>query len=230
MVGIEEQGMQPNAALNLSRYTFADSILRESVGALISRTIFDIGSHDDRMLEQVSALGLSWVGFDLNPAGPNVIRWDLDDACPVHDASPGIVLLLDVIEHLYNPGMAIANIAAIMAPGALLVVTMPNPRWSRSRLHALLTGYPACFTESDLRHNHHVFTPWPHVIEHLLTGAGFVIERYVTLDGTYTWPAFILSPWYVVRLAHATMNKLIEWCDPSACGMSYAVVARRTQN
>jgi SAM-dependent methyltransferase len=220
--------MHPSVALNLSRYAFAESIVRQNVGALISKTVFDVGSHDDRMCEQVSALGLTWVGFDLKPAGSNVVLWNLNDVCPVHDASPGMVLLLDVIEHLYNPGKAVANIATIMAPGALLVVTMPNPRWSRSRLHALLTGYPACFTESDLRFNHHVFTPWPHVIEHLLMESGFVIEQCVTLDGSYSWPAFTLSPKYAARLAHAAINKLIEWYDPSACGMSYAVVARRT--
>jgi hypothetical protein len=141
--------------------------------------------------------------------------------------SPSIVFLLDVIEHCYNPGLAVANIADIMSPGAVLVLTTPNPRWSRSRLYALTTGYPACFTESDLSRNHHVFTPWPHVIEHLLTGAGFTIERYVTIDGTYSWPAFTLSAMYGVRIVHAAVNKFIEWHDRSACGMSYAVVARR---
>jgi hypothetical protein len=220
--------MQSSAALNLSRYEFADAIAREVGSKMVSKTVFDVGAHDDRMRGPISALDLDWYGFDLKPGCPDVVRWDLNERCPVRDASPGIVFLLDVIEHLYNPGLAVANIAATMDPGALLVVTTPNPRWSRSRLHALMTGYPACFTESDLHHNHHVFTPWPHVIEHLLTGAGFNIERYVTIDGPYNWPAFTLSPMYGVRIVHAAINKLIEWHDPSACGMSYAIVARRT--
>lgn len=221
--------MQPIAALSLSRYAFAEAITREHRSALVSKTVFDIGAHDDRMRGPIFALGLDWHGFDLKPGCPDVLRWDLNQRCPIHDATPSIVFLLDVIEHLYNPGLAIANIAATMNPGALLVITTPNPRWSRSRLHALWTGYLACFTEIDLRQNHHVFPSWPHVIEHLLTGAGFTIDRYVTIDGPYAWPAFTFSPIYFVRVAFAIINKLIEWCDASACGMSYAVVARRTE-
>jgi hypothetical protein len=219
--------MQLDAALNVSRYEFAEDIAREYISRLTSKNAFDIGASGDRIRGAILALGLNWYGFDLKPTSPDVRQWDLDERCPDTGASPGIVFMLDVIEHLYNPGLGIAHVAEIMKPGALLVITTPNPRWSRSRLHALMTGFLTCFTQNDLDGNHHVFTPWPHIIEHLLVSRGFSIERYVTIDGRYDWPEFSFSLRYPLRGIHAALNKFIEWRDPSACGMSYAVVARR---
>ena len=136
-----------------------------------------------------------------------------------------------MIEHLANPGIALDHIAATMAPGAALLITTPNPRWSRSRLWALQSGYPACFTQGDLDSNGHVFPVWPHILERMLTDRGFEIAEYVTLDGATTWPGTPYSLRYPVRCAVAATMMVLERRDPTACGMSYGVVAdiqRRT--
>lgn len=178
------------------------------------------------MKPQVEALGCHWHGLDRTPSSSFIATWDLTDPCPIDGAGAGVVLLLDVIEHLVNPGLALTNIARVLRPGGRLILTAPNPRWSRSRIHAVLHGYPTCFSRSDLDENGHVFTPWPHVLVKMLRDAGLELEEYVTLDGRTGWPGTPITYRYPLRLNHALGCALIERLDPSACGMSYGMVAR----
>src|ERR1700681_3255422 len=104
-------------------------------------TVFDVGAGDGRM-KRVEALGYTWRGFDLAPGLPEITQWDLATACPVPDANPGAVILLDVIEHCLNPGLALRNISNILPAGGHLILTTPNPRWSWGRTHAPGYGVP----------------------------------------------------------------------------------------
>jgi SAM-dependent methyltransferase len=216
----------PSDNLAATRYKWALQQLERLRLSPPSNVVFDIGAGDGRMKVPVEALEYSWHGFDLIPSSPNISKWNLADPCPVLATRPDAVLLLDVIEHLVNPGIALANIAKVLQPGGWLVMTMPNPRWSRSRVHALIHGNPACFTQSDLDLNGHVFTPWPHILIRMLQDTGFELEDHVTLDGKSGLPERPLSIRYPLRFGHALLLMLIERLDASACGMSYGLVAR----
>lgn len=219
--------MQLNGNLDSSRYEWASGLIGPLLGANVSKLVLDIGAGDGRMKTPVENAGGTYRGFDLFPASPQIDRWNLDDAPDKNSPRAGGALLLDVIEHCNNPGLALHHIADALVPGAFLVLTMPNPRWSRSRLVALMSGSPACFTQSDLDLNHHVFTPWPHVLEWLLNDADFSVEHYTTLDGARAWPDKHFDWQYPLRLGMAAAMKGIERRDPSACGMSYGVIARK---
>jgi SAM-dependent methyltransferase len=153
------------------------------------------------------------------------MKWDLDDPPPNEWEKGGVALLLDVIEHCNNPGLALRHVSQILLPGAFLILTTPNPLWSRSRFEALAKGLPTCFKQSDLDLNHHVFTPWPHILQRLLSDSGFAIRHYFTLDGKTNWPRPRAQLKYPARLLFAMLNKLVESRDPSACGMSYGILA-----
>jgi hypothetical protein len=219
--------MKLTGNLAASRYAYAEDVAGRRLGGSSDKNIFDVGAGDGTMRSRLEAAGFEWFGFDL-AAQDSVTRWDLRFPCPVNDISPNLVLWLDVIEHLTDPGIALDNIAATMPAGAALVITTPNPRWSRSRLWALATGNPACFTQDDLNSNGHVFPVWPHVLERMLTDRGFEIAEYVTLDGATSWPGAPYSIRYPVRCALAAANMFLEWRDPTACGMSYGIVANHS--
>jgi hypothetical protein len=223
-----QRALTPSGNLMESRYEWAFNTLECMRPSLPTKTVLDIGAGDGRM-KRIETLGLAWQGFDLNPSAPGIARWDLTDPCPVSNIEPGAAILLDVIEHCLNPGLALRNISNILPVDAYLILTMPNPRWSRSRTHALVYGVPGCFTQSDLDLNHHVFPPWPHIIEKMLRDVGLDIEDYVTLDGKTDWPARPLSLSFPLRCGHALLMFLIETFDRSACGMSYGLVARKTK-
>lgn len=216
--------MKLSGNLDLSRYAYAEGVAKRKLGAANSKTIFDVGADNGIMKRPLESAGFTWFGFDI-AVRDGISRWDLKNPCPIQGVAPDLVLWLDVIEHLANPGIALDHIVATMAPGATLLITTPNPRWSRSRLWALQSGYPVCFTQDDLELNGHVFPVWPHVLERMLTERGFQIAEYVTLDGVTSWPGAPYSLRYPVRCAVAAMMMLLESRDPTARGMSYGVVA-----
>lgn len=213
--------MRPSANLTLDRYAFAYDALELLLPLLPSPVVFDIGCGDGRM-SRIADLGLDWRGFD-QEAWSRAKRWNLDEPCSERTKA-GAILLLDVIEHTYNPGLAMKHISAAMLPGARLILTVPNPRWSASRIFGLFRGYVSGFTPNDLAENHHVFTPWPHILAKLLAGAGLAVEDYVTLDGRSS-PLRQRDP---ARFLRAAIQAAIEARDPAAIGMSYAFVARKT--
>lgn len=219
------QMRKPTANLTASRYEFAFTSLKSLASSLPSKIIFDVGPGDGRM-RYIESAGFSWRGFDQTAWG-DVQRWDLTEPCPTPDASVGAVLLLDVIEHLLNPGLALKNIATVLQPGGRLILTTPNPRWSASRVHNLFRGNLSGFTQRDLDDNHHVFTPWPHIVEKMLHDARLVIDDYVTLDGKtrlLSRPGTLFLPArYILNVVLIVMEKL----DPCSCGMSYGLIARK---
>jgi hypothetical protein len=207
----------------LSRYDYAGDVLKRYLP--VNRLVFDVGAGDGITRLKVLDAGHRWRGFDLEPASDLVQIWNLSNPCPVSDA-PDAILLLDVIEHLGDCDTALGNISAIARKDALLVVTTPNPRWSKARWMTLFTGYQTCFQVADLD-NGHVFPVWPHVMEYILAKHGFEIVEYATLDGPTRWPSLSALHRLPIALASALVCKAVEWRDKSACGMSYGVVARK---
>ena len=211
-----------------TRYQYAARMVGELAPLLPLPTVYDIGAGLGQLREPVQQTGLEYVGFDYQPQTKGMVVWNLDEKCPLDRPAAGLVLLLEVVEHLLNPGVAFDSIAGLIAPGGYFLVTTPNPQWSRSRLEALRTGYPSFFTITDLELNGHVFPVFPHVLEHMLKQRGFVIEQFVMLKAPTVWPKLQLRPWYPFRLVHAAANKLIEKLDKTATGGCYAVLAKKT--
>lgn len=219
--------MQLSENLALSRYEWAEQCLHQLLSVAPSHIVSDIGAGNGEMRGLVEAKGGQWQGFDLFPKLPEIHSWNLDQPAFKECKPAGIVLLLDVLEHLNNPWLGMQHLAEALLPGGFLILSVPNPRWSRSRYFALSRGNLACFTEADLRLNHHVFTPWPHIVEQLLHETGFQIEKYVTLDGSTHWPRSPYNFRYPLRCAFALLNMALEKRDPTACGMSYGIIARK---
>ena len=220
--------MKLSANLPVSRYEWAEICLKELITQVNSSVVSDIGAGDGRMKSVTESVGGHWQGFDLVPQTPEIHQWDLDFPMPSHFPSSGIIIMLDVLEHLNNPWLSVKNIANTLMPEGFLIITMPNPKWSRSRFYNLAEGSLSCFTQSDLDLNHHVFTPWPHIIERLLTDMGFSIEKYVTLDGSTRIPKNPYNFRYPLRFAFSLINIMLEKYDPTACGMSYGILARKS--
>lgn len=219
--------LTPSQTLAESRYEYAGRLLQTLATGKPGAVVFDVGAGTGKMKSAAEAAGLTWYGFDLEPAFAEVQKWDLVDPCPLQHVKADVVLLLDVVEHLFNPGISIGHIAETMKPDGMLVMTMPNPHWSRSRIHHLVYGTPANFTKHDLDANHHVFPPLRHVLKQLLKELNLSIESYVTLDGNEApWPKARLSLSYPLMCAEAIGRKLLERMDLSSNGMSYALTAR----
>jgi SAM-dependent methyltransferase len=220
--------MKLSANLDINRYEWVKQLLPEYLKKSPSTVVADIGSGTGVMRAPIESAGGIWQGFDLEPQLPEITSWDLDYSVPAEiQEKAGVVLLMDVVEHLNNPWNAFKHISEHMLPGGYLFLTTPNPRWSRSRWFQLMQGDLICFQPIDLELNHHVFTPWPHILERLLLDNDLEPQLYITLDGKAVMPGAPYNHRYPVRYLFYLMNKWIEGRDPSACGMSLAILARK---
>jgi len=227
MPDAQPKPQQPSQNLSVDRYDYAADFVETFAASNPGAVVFDIGAGKCPLKEPVETAGLTWLGFDLHPSTDQVRAWDLSEPCPETERKADLVLMLDVIEHLLNPGIGLQNVSNVLKPGGTLVLTMPNPRWSRSRTHHLLTGNLATFTQHDLDWNHHVFPPFPHVLKKLLKDADLEVRDYITLDGKTQWPDLRLSLSYLPLCVEAAGRKFIESRDKSACGMTYSLVSEK---
>jgi SAM-dependent methyltransferase len=212
-----------NGNLSLNRYEWASSLidqLREP-----SIRVFDIGARDGIILNLINK-PIDYVAFDLEPLKDNIIKWDLNNKAPSGLEKANLILLLDVIEHLNNPWICMQNLSSILKVGGKIVITTPNPYHSEARFTLFTKGWMPCFTVSDLELNHHVFTPWPHVLEKLLLDNGLVIEHLVTLDGETKIldRNLVRNPF---RIFKRLIKKVIESNNKMARGMSYGIIAKK---
>jgi SAM-dependent methyltransferase len=213
--------------LNCNRYEWASTCLQELLPLAPSKIVFDIGAGDGRMQQPTEMVGGVWKGFDLSPQSEKISSWNLDYSAPGGHEGTGVVLLLDVLEHFNNPWLAMQHLAEVVLPKGFLVITVPNPRWSRARFHALATGHLSGFSPSELELTHHVFTPWPHIVQQLLQDVGFQVEQYVTLNGKTCFPSGPYNLRYPIRLTYALCYKTLEKIDLTACGETYGIIAQR---
>lgn len=212
---------QPDETLAENRYQFVERFIAANPARVNDAIIFDIGAGAFPMRQAIKDAGYALRGFDLAPQSTEIEQWDITQPFQ-SDGRADIILLMDVIEHVFNPGAALANIRAVLKPGGILIMTMPNPRWSRARTMHLFTGYIAAFTQHDLETNHHVFATWPHIVMKMCTDAGLSVQSYVTLD-KFEGRTPGASP---IRWIEAAVRKLVEARDRSACGMHYALILR----
>jgi ubiquinone/menaquinone biosynthesis C-methylase UbiE len=112
----------------------------------------------------ISRGGISAIGFDLNlqlvsqaavknaPEGRFFVA--SIEEMPFSNASLEAVVIADVIEHLCNPSAAFEEIARVLAPGGMAVLTIPNPNFERVcnlfRLSQADIGHQRTYSREEL--------------------------------------------------------------------------------
>lgn len=219
---------QPNEIVAQNRYDWAISKLEAIKKVQEIKVVYDIGGRDAIMKARIEALGINYYGFDLFPLDGSIRKWDIEEEFPYNELpKPDVIIMLEVIEHLRNPWLGISNLSRLLSSGSSFILTTPNPHWSRSRFDLLLNNYLSCFTVSDLKNNHHVFTPWPHIVEKLLDDCNLEIKKYAAIDGRtrlFGKPINILFP---IVFFFRLFQFIIENKDNKAIGMSYGIVSEK---
>lgn len=87
---------------------------------------------------------------ELRAEGIEVHVQDVADRLPADDASLDLVVMGEVIEHVFDPDACIEEIRRVLKPGGTLVVTTPNlASWLNRAL--LLFGVQPVFSETSTR-------------------------------------------------------------------------------
>ncbi|MFM7466155.1 MAG: class I SAM-dependent methyltransferase [Cyanobium sp.] len=102
--------------------------------------ILDLGCGSGALLERLEVMGYrDLTGVDIRPpATTEAIRYvqaDLDQfRLDAADGSFDLALAVEVIEHIENPGLFLAELARLLKPGGLALFTTPNLHSPQAKL------------------------------------------------------------------------------------------------
>lgn len=144
--------------------------------------ILDAGCGEGVLVEEFAAKGFRIEGIDLNYESSIVRRGDILNMPFYEDGQFGVILLLDVFEHLAfaDQPRVLQELRRVLRPGGVLLVSIPNLAHWNSRFQFALLGN---LDRSDVETNHAGERPLHENIG-LLHQAGFQIERIVGITLT----------------------------------------------
>ena len=121
----------------------------EIVGSLPRGRLLDVPAGSGLLGRQLAQLGFEVTCSDINAKdflAPELPfhQADLSQGLPLPDASFDYVTCIEGLEHLENPFQATRELARVLRPGGVLLVSLPNYLNIERRLKFLVTG---CFTK-----------------------------------------------------------------------------------
>lgn len=128
------------------RYSAALALLRARPGF----EVLEMGYGGPDILATLAPLAARYTVADIVdrteavtlPANVATVVANLDDPFPFPDASFDAVIAMMVIEHLYDPFHAFAEVARVARPGAPILVNLPNIASLRCRFQLLAGRMP----------------------------------------------------------------------------------------
>lgn len=171
--------------------------------------MLDVGCATGVFLDGMRQRGWETYGVEINPEvaqyarqrlGLNVFASELSDT----DFAAGffdLVTLWDVLEHVYDPRQTLQEIARVLRPGGLLVLSLPSLGSFEARL------FGTHWAGWDLPRHLHLF-PQP-VLGQLLAETGFQLQKVSFFTGRYY--VFVLSTqlWLEEHLPRKKLRQII---------------------
>ena len=150
------------------RYSAAYSHLKAHPGL----NVLELGYGGPGIVDHMAPLAATYHVVDIvdriepahRPANLTVHQSNLDNRFPFSDATFDVVVAMMVIEHLYDPFHAFAEVARVLKPGGAAFVNLPNVGSLRCRLQLLrgqlpVTSQPNWFEIREWDGGHlHYFT------------------------------------------------------------------------
>ncbi len=101
----------------------------------------DISAGDGLSTRLLAERGWRVVPTERKVSRPGWVAADLLDDLPFRSETFDLVMMLEVIEHLPDIPHSLREIARVLKPGGIAIVTTPNRLNVISRIHYLLTGF-----------------------------------------------------------------------------------------
>ncbi|MGH7803837.1 MAG: class I SAM-dependent methyltransferase [Candidatus Binatia bacterium] len=111
-----------------------------------ARTLLDVSCKTGDVLKALEPLGFDRRGTNFVYQGEDIgvpvdLGVDLTKRLPYADGSFDVVTLIEVIEHVENHRAAIGELARVVKPGGVLLLTTPNIMRLSSRFHFFFSGF-----------------------------------------------------------------------------------------
>jgi SAM-dependent methyltransferase len=152
-----------------------------------ARTVVDVGCGTGALGAAIKVRqGARVIGLELVPEAAEVagrrldlvVRADLDalDELPLDQGSVDAFVFGDVLEHLRDPQRLLTLVRAYLAPGGVIVCSIPNVRhWSV--VGPLLVEDRFTYTQAGLLDRTHVHLFTLDEIDHMLRAAGYAVTQ-----------------------------------------------------
>jgi SAM-dependent methyltransferase len=116
-----------------------DRLLRRTRATLAQRIdriappgpVLDVGAGDGALLAALRARGRDAVGLEREPSGPGMRGGDV---AAQEQGTWAAVIFWHSLEHLPEPGAAVESVAALLLPGGVAIVAVPNAASLQARL------------------------------------------------------------------------------------------------
>lgn len=195
-------GAEPRYSLKQSPYSSHSLLVGSFPTQGAGRRVLDVGCADGYLAAILAARGYRVTGVE-RPGGAGeafprevkLIEADLDAGLPALDGSFDYVLCADVLEHLRNPRRLLEQIREGLAPGGVLVASLPNSGNLYFRLNVLAGRFPR-HDRGLFDRTHLHFCMWTNWVE-LLASAGYSIQtcRPTGIPVSLALPRFAASLW-----------------------------------
>lgn len=167
---------------------------RTILGMIEKGSIIDIGCGDGLLLEHLKNKGIAVKGIDISEKaislckdrGLDCVQGDITDRLPFADNAADGVMLIDVLEHIFQPAEVIREAHRITR--SYLYISVPNFISLPARIQVMLGKVP----ENNTPRDGHVYWMTKEVITDLLTKNGFVIE---TIEVNTFWEKLFFMKW-----------------------------------
>lgn len=148
--------------------------------------VLDVGTGLGIVARQLAERSCKVVGIEQNKQSAKVAaRWcervvvgdleTLDVGAELPDGDFDVLLFLDVLEHLRNPGAGLKRLIPLLGPSGSVIVSIPNVTHAAVRLQLLAGRFEA--TDEGLLDRTHLHFYDRQAAESLVEGAGLVITE-----------------------------------------------------
>lgn len=176
-------------------HTRRDRILSLAQGA--GRRVLDVGCARGYLGKIIRDRG-NWVGgVELSHEAANIARTNLDEVWSFDIQQPwpqqlldepfDLIILGEVVEHLFDPVQVLRNLRGALRPGGLIIITTPNFMTWTNRLRFLIGKFR--YQEQGMFDFGHIRWFTYSYLKEVLAEAGFQIEgeRHIIFPGKLTW-------------------------------------------
>jgi 2-polyprenyl-3-methyl-5-hydroxy-6-metoxy-1,4-benzoquinol methylase len=151
------------------------AFLKEAVGT--GKHVLDIGCRDGALTKSF-AEGNTVLGIDIDTKalaraheslGIETRHIDLNGEWPFEDRSFDAVVVAEILEHLYYPGVVINRISRVLVPGGIFAGTVPNAFSLVNRFRYLLKRKKGTPLEDPTHINHFTVREMQNLLEQRFT-------------------------------------------------------------